>query len=311
MPCFNRRQAFQKHSGAPVTWHYLDVASTKEHAIKSFGISIPCHSCIGCRVDYGEMWAFRMHCERQMHSLNCFITLTYDDSHLPDHSTLVKKDFQDFMKRLRKKFSSVRISYYHCGEYGDQYGRPHYHAILFGFDFPDKILSSSKNGHNFYTSDILSKIWGKGHCLIGEATYETMAYTSRYVTKRVTGKASSIHYANGFDPATGEIFYKLPEYSSMSLKPAIGLTWLQRYYTDIYPSDFLTINGRPRRPPAYFDDQMQIINPSLISTVKLNRIDNIDHENNTPERLLVREEIAKSKNKLFSRDIELSTHNLL
>ena len=97
----------------------------------------------------------------------------------------------------------------------------------------------------------------------------------------------------------------------MSTKPAIGLTWLQRYYTDIYPSDFLTINGRPRRPPEYFDDQMLLINPSLLSTVKLNRIDNIDHENNTLERLLVREEIAKSKNKLFSRDIELSTHNLL
>ena len=73
----------------------------------------------------------------------------------------------------------------------------------------------------------------------------------------------------------------------------------------------MTINGRERRPPKYFDDQMQLINPSLLSTVKLNRIDNIDHENNTLERLLVREEIAKSKNKLFSRDIELSTHNLL
>ena len=86
MPCFNRRQAYQSHSGAKLTWHYLDVCSNEKDAIKSFGISIPCGSCIGCRVDYGEMWAFRMHCERQMHALNCFITLTYDDEHLPAHS---------------------------------------------------------------------------------------------------------------------------------------------------------------------------------------------------------------------------------
>ena len=246
-----------------------------------------------------------------MHTYNSFITLTYDDEHLPEHSTLVKKHFQDFLKRLRKRFSSHRISFYHCGEYGDQKGRPHYHAILFGLDFLDKELYSSKKGYSLYTSKTLSKVWGKGHCLIGDATYATMAYTSRYITKRITGKAATAHYANGFDPATGEIFFKLPEYATMSTKPAIGLTWLHRYHTDLYPSDYLTINGRKRRPPKYFDDQMQNINPIALTSTKLTRRANIDYENNTPERLLIREEIAIARDNLFSRDIEIATNNLL
>ena len=71
-----------------------------------------------------------------MHMFNSFVTLTYDDDHLPEYNSLNYKHFQDFMKRLRKSHNGVR--FYMCGEYGEDFSRPHYHALLFNCFFPDR-----------------------------------------------------------------------------------------------------------------------------------------------------------------------------
>merc|ERR1711906_76548 len=117
--------------------------------------------------------------ESSLYTNNIFITLTYDAEHLPEYGTLVKKDFQDFMKRLRKKYNKKKIRYYQCGEYGEKFGRPHYHAIIFNHTFPDMEKVPGKH-KDLYTPEILKKIWKKGHVSIGTVNFETAAYVANY-----------------------------------------------------------------------------------------------------------------------------------
>ena len=95
-------------------------------------VSVPCGQCVGCRLEKSRQWAMRCVHEASLYDENCFITLTYDDEFLPVGGSLDKGAFPRFMKRLRKKFEPRRIRFYHAGEYGDRFGRPHYHALLFG-----------------------------------------------------------------------------------------------------------------------------------------------------------------------------------
>ena len=137
MPCFHPLDGYKSSTGKWI--------SEKTHHLQE-PLTIPCGKCTGCRTEYSRQWAMRIKHEESLWDRNCFITLTYEDKHLPrkgNSTTLIKKDFQDFMKRLREPNESLDweppkpIRYYHCGEYGDQFGRPHYHAILFNTNFPD------------------------------------------------------------------------------------------------------------------------------------------------------------------------------
>ena len=166
--------------------------------------------------------------EAKLHKDNCFITLTYSDDCIPPDFGLRKADFQGFMKRLRKKVPNVR--YFHCGEYGDRTSRPHYHACLFGYDFPDKVHFTTRNGHKVYTSKILNDTWGYGITEIGDLTFDSAAYVARYVVKKLSiSDASSDEAIKAFTDKyswvnwqTGEIVIRPPEYITMSLKPAIS-----------------------------------------------------------------------------------------
>jgi hypothetical protein len=124
--------------------------------------------------------------ESQLHPENTFITLTYDNEHLPDPPQLIKKHFQDFIRSLRKRNSHKKIRYYHCGEYGERLGRPHYHAILFNHSFSDK---KKLNGHkDLYTSKQLDATWQRGYASIGMVTPESAAYVANYIQKKNSRK---------------------------------------------------------------------------------------------------------------------------
>ncbi len=208
---------------------------------------VACGSCLGCRLDKSREWAARMIHEASMYDDNCFITLTYRDKcnctpeqmqkgyYLPPDGSLNKKHFQDFMKRLRKKFQGRRIRYYQCGEYGDQLDRPHYHACLFNFEFSDKELFKESNGSFLFVSKVLDKLWPYGFSTIGELTFESAAYCARYVTKKVTGVRAHDHYLRWDDD--GLAFWLAPEYNTMSRRPGIGRDWYEKYKTDVFPSD--------------------------------------------------------------------------
>ena len=173
---------------------------------------IPCGKCEGCRIDKANDWATRAYLESQNHAENCFLTLTYDNEHLPKKRTLIKADLQKFWKRLRKHIAPKRISYLAAGEYGPATLRPHYHCACFGWWPSDaKPFKANKEGDTLYTSEELAKIWGKGFILVGNLTYESSAYIARYVYKKAYG-GDQLPLKRG----------KTPEFTTCSKRPAIA-----------------------------------------------------------------------------------------
>lgn len=230
---------------------------------------VPCGGCIGCRIERSRQWALRCVHEAMLHENNAFITLTFDNEHLNETGTLDDSDFVKFMKRLRKKVGKVR--YFHCGEYGDENDRPHHHACIFGYDFPDKELLREKEGIKLYRSAELEKLWPYGFCTIGDVTYESAAYVARYVIKKITGKAAEYHYRR-IDPETGEVTKLLPEYVTMSRRPGIGKGVYEKFKSDMYPKDFTTRNGNKLSIPKYYDKLLESENPELLEKLKEKRL---------------------------------------
>jgi len=270
-------------------------------------MTVPCGQCIGCRVDKKRQWATRLVHEASLYKDNCFITLTYSDDNLPTNGSLNKKHFQDFMKRLRKA-NTNKIRYYHCGEYGEKYFRPHYHAILFNHDFSDKQKLEYKG--NLFTSQLLTNAWhDKGFATIGDVTLESAAYVAGYVQKKVTGKNQNNYYRrfDHLDEQTGELvgeFQLQPEYSTMSRRPGIASDWFDKYHTDIY-KDFVTIQGKKQKIPKYYDNKLYELNPELSEAIKSQRLENakfLAHDN-TPERLAVKKQILKDRMSQFKRKL--------
>ena len=131
-------------------------------ALADVPIQVPCGRCIGCRLDRSLSWALRCVHEASLYDANCFVTLTFDDSSLPPDASLKVADFQNFMKRLRQRVSPCKVRFFHSGEYGAKFSRPHHHACLFGFDFPDKVLFKKSAKGNIYTSAMLAELWPFG-----------------------------------------------------------------------------------------------------------------------------------------------------
>lgn len=187
---------------SPVDIYYRD-----KYTYEPNKCSVRCGKCIACMQKYSSDWALRCQMELKLHSESCCVTLTYDDEHCPDE--LCRKDSQDFLKRLRSRFPEKRIRYFGCGEYGSKRGRPHFHIILFGFDFPDKkYFKMSGRKQKVYVSKILSELWSFGYATIGDVTRETCFYTAKYLGK------------------LRQIDGKKPPFCLMSLKPSIGIDYL-------------------------------------------------------------------------------------
>ena len=172
-----------------------------------------CHECISLRAFH---WATRCKHELSEHGGSCFLTLSYNDDNLESH-ILEKKPFQDFMKRLRDKLHPQKIKYIASHEYGGKSGRPHHHAIIFGYN-PDnqKFLQKTPSGHNLYTSPELDSLWDYGFHSIGEANVKTAYYIASYALKNKPHDITS---------PDGEI---LSLSDSMTCSHEIGLSYLMK-----------------------------------------------------------------------------------
>lgn len=264
-----------------------------KYAIDDGEVIVSCGQCVGCRLERSRQWAMRCIHEAQMHENNCFLTLTYNDDNLPYPPSLEVKHYQDFMKRFRKKFKDHKIRFFHCGEYGDETRRPHYHAIIFGFDFPDKKLwKESFNGDHYYTSETLNKLWGKGYAIIGSVTFESAAYVARYIMKKVNGENKDEHY-RCVDQDSGESFDIKPEYITMSRRPGIGKTWFEKYKSDVYPSDFVVVRGKKMRPPKYYDNLLAEEDYDELDYIKFQREvnANVSKLEQSYDRLITKEKV--------------------
>lgn len=298
MPCYHPLSAYQCADGSIVFYE-----SKRHDTVKS--LSLPCGQCVGCRLERSRQWAIRCMHEAQMHTENCFITLTYDDDHLPSDRSLHYRDFQLFIKRLRKRYPGRRIRYYMAGEYGENFGRPHWHACIFGFDFHDKKLWKRTSANSLlYRSQDLELLWPFGYSSIGDVTFESAAYVARYIMKKVTGKNASKHYEE-IDPDTGEITNRTPEFTKMSLKPGIGYEWYKQYTADVYPHDYVVVRGKKVKPPKYYDKKYKIDNPYEFDEVLYIREKSakLNHADNTLERLAVKEQVAKAKLQKLKRNL--------
>lgn len=262
-------------------------------------ITFPCGKCWGCRLDRSEAWAIRCVHEAQMHEHNSFITLTFDKDHLPEDYSVNVRTWQLFMKRLRQEVD-VPLRFFACGEYGSENLRPHYHALINGFDFADdrKHLYDGEYGP-IYTSERLAKVWPYGSHEIGNVTFKSARYVAGYIYKKITGDPAASHYTRTH-PDSGAVVTVEPEFCVQSRRPGIGSTWFDKYHKDCFPSDFLVIEGRQVPVPRFYLHKLDELEQQRI--LRKRKRKSLPHKwNKTPDRLAVREFIKRSRTNSFAR----------
>lgn len=282
MPCYKPISAYRCRNGGSISF---------KHTESAIPFEVSCGQCIGCRLERSRQWATRMVHESQCHTENSFITLTYSPENLPADGSLNLQHFTKFMKRLRSRLAPRRIRFFHCGEYGEKFSRPHYHAIIFGYDFPDRVYYKTVNEQKYYNSVLLDSVWGLGYCVIGDVTFDSCAYVARYVVKKVTGDAALDHYWH-LNEVTGELNRVTPEYCSMSLKPGIGAEWFKRFGDQVQAWDSVVMRGFEMRPPRFYEG---LYDPIDLEAVKFGRSSKVREGDTTPERLLVREKVKRAQ----------------
>lgn len=272
-------------------------------ALSSRTLTVACGKCMECRLALAHEWALRAMHEASMHDSSLFVTLTYDDEHLPVNHSLDYKDFQLFMHRLRKRVPGAG-RFLMCGEYGEENGRPHYHAILFGCMFSDKLLIRDTPKGPLYSSEKLSGIWGLGHVSFGDVTLDSAGYVARYTTKKITGPASGAAYQ--YLMPSGDVVDRRPPFLESSNRPGIGATWLERYFDDVFPCDFMVMGGKKFPVPRYYTKLLERWDPELFDHIKrLRRAkarDMDSHPDNTSRRLRDRNEVGILKAAAFRRN---------
>lgn len=296
MPCHSPKRAFQVRPGAPVSFAPPgQVARVLE---------LPCGRCQACRLERSRQDAVRCVHEAQMHERNAFVTLTYDDAHLPPGLGLVKRDWQLFMKRLRKRMG-VPIRFFMCGEYGEQRSRPHYHACLFGCGFDDRYYwRKSEAGFKLYRSELLERTWGLGSCEIGDVSFESAAYVARYIMQKELGLEAGPRRCI-VDVTSGEMLSRAHEFSLRSLKPGIGLPWLLKFASDVYPHGSCVVNAREVKPPRYYDKWFALQAPEAHAEllVRREREAAVRFDDGSPARLRVKAKVLSARVSLLKRSV--------
>lgn len=252
-------------------------------------VPIPCGSCIGCRIDRARQWAARLMLEKEYSTDTWFITLTYDNDHLvfgsdpvkvasaygdvwqypnvskSGHLTLNREDYKNFNKRLRKRFGSG-IRFFLAGEYGERTNRPHYHGIYFNLPLDDCEVFKVVHGVPYYTSKTIAELWPFGFHLIGKVSYDTCAYVSRYVTKKLHDVDVSKYEELGIER----------EFCRMSRRPGIGKQWFDDHGDDIDAISYIitvsTPNGAVQfSSPKYFDRLIEALDGVRMADLKEKR----------------------------------------
>lgn len=266
-------------------------------------VQFPCGSCNGCLLERSRQWAVRITHEASMYEENCFVTLTYADEHLPANGGLWPEDWDAFIKALRQKIAPRRVRYFYCGEYGEQFGRPHFHAILFGWWFPDSVALGDRNGLRVWRSDMLQELWEKGRTEIGSVSFESASYVARYVLKKrgvngVRGGSESV------EPGADALPPRRGEYARMSRRPGIGRSWIEKYAGEVVAADSVVVRGRETKPPRYYDVVCASMAPEAVEANKGERAASRDRERDTVAGRMAAAVIREQQVNLFRRELE-------
>jgi len=297
MPCAAPLTAYRPGPSRPLYFQKLPKDPTHEH------LEIPCGKCILCREEHARQWAVRITNEASLWEYNSFVTLTYDEQHLPENQNLNYKHLQDFWKRLRKRVGPLR--YYSVGEYGDKTNRPHYHACIFGHAFTEDREILRTEPYLLWTNPTLLETWGKGHVSVGALTFQTAQYTASYVTKKLGYK----HRYQQLDRESGELLDMVQPRAFISngggrqtgRQAAIGKLFLEKYGKNIYDHDRVVINGTPQKPPRYYDNWLKTSDESRYTSTKEERKKHVIQQ--TPEQLRARATNARARKKLYSKPL--------
>lgn len=248
-------------------------------------IRVPCGQCIECRLASSREWALRIMLEAQAYEHNYFLTLTYNDDNLPlidefdtltgelvpDVPTLDKSALSGYIKRLRdhvkREYGVDGVRFFGCGEYGELYGRPHYHVCLMNMpDLSDDLVFFKREGDiNLYRSSFLESSWldktyrlPLGFSTVGELTWDSAAYTARYIMKKQLGKSSAKAFLAEREALDlpGSVI-KQPEFVLMSRRPGIARQYYVDHSDELYDHDTIVAKFGDRvyqvKPPRYFD----------------------------------------------------------
>ena len=261
MACHSPIPASQDSFGrVRVQWSRADARDTGDQVLE-----VSCGRCEGCRAAKAREWAIRAHHEAQLHtrqtelgavSNNAFVTLTYADA----PPQLDHRDFQLFMKRLRKRFGGG-IRFIMCGEYGERRGRPHFHSLLFGCDFhEDRFKLALDGSHTLYGSPTLTELWPFGFSYIGTVNFATASYVAGYAAKKLRkaeheneGTWIDAHLDEDGELVPGHLEEFQQEYIQCSRRPGIAGKWIEANWPEVYPRDEVVIEGKTYRPPEYYD----------------------------------------------------------
>lgn len=209
--------------------HPAQVGQVGKGSWARVSMDVPCGKCTLCLSMRSAQWAVRAYHESQLHEQNCFITLTYDDDHLPKDGKISRQHLNEFWRELRRAYPA-KLRYLASGEYGEQTHRPHYHALIFGADFRDDSLSLRPG---FYTSPFVEKVWSKGFIDISSISMATCCYVAGYATKKIG------------NPDTFVV---------MSRMPGLGRGWIDKYRAEVAANESVVVDGRKYPiPKRYFD----------------------------------------------------------
>jgi len=251
MACNNPLQGWKSKTQNKTTGKYPVVFSGSKANMK-MEMTVPCGKCAGCHKQRTQSWGIRAMHEALLNDQNSFITLSYNDKHLPPAGSLKPEDFTLFMKRLRQHCEPKKIRYLMCGEYGEKKERPHYHLLLFGYQFPDlKLYRITKNGDILYNSAQLHKIWGKGFAPIGNVTLASSQYVAKYINKKPKNKPDAV-----------------APYNNASRNPGLGIPFLEKNWIQIYKHDMLRLDGRNYKPPRAYDKWLEANYPGWYKEIK-------------------------------------------
>lgn len=285
MPCFNPTTAYRMDDGA-ISFGRVGELGGRE-------VSLPCGRCAGCRKNLALMWSLRCQHEASLHDRNCFVTLTYDDDHVP--WGLEKAKLQTFLKNLRNRIGRYR--YFAVGEYGGQSFRPHYHLLLFGVWFPDAALSRP-GSRPLWRSSVLESLWREGFSSIGMVDEGTARYTCGYVVKKLDGEKGP---RKKLDLMTGEVIEVPREFALMSRRPGLGQGWLKKNWKEVFAEEKCEVvltGGAKVAPPRYYHKMLEAWEPELADQVKVWKRERLTGEEiaeRSRDRLEVKEKISQAQ----------------
>ncbi|QXN75037.1 replication initiator protein [Microvirus mar12] len=242
---------------------------------------LPCRTCLECRMQNARQWTARCQLEARAHKSNYFVTLTYDDDHVPKTPdgllTLCYRDFQLFMKSLRKQID-YSVRYRVCSEYGERTRRPHYHAIIFGLELSDlrwlysvkhgrKIYRSNGGGVPHYTSPWLAGIWARGNVDIAAVEFGSISYVNNYMLKyELGGKQddwkmleefrSSFPQQNACYRSAVKLGIIAPPKHNQSTRPAIGRCAFEECEQQLLETDQLPTGLKLRVKYLHYFDRL-------------------------------------------------------